>query len=183
MCWAGESAVTVCIPDVPVERLYAGFADVSRMPEWSPLLESVTVDANSPRRSVWVMKVPRTLNYAARMLGYPSTLGWTAELDAPGPPLMTWTSVLDDNGQLKGLEGAAFEPSGSVKFEEREPNVTDMELRLCYALPEPTAAWMITLIQSPPVQFVLKARMAAGCKRFSKIMHREWKGSLANETT
>mmetsp|Transcript_34800 Transcript_34800/g.69358 ORF Transcript_34800/g.69358 Transcript_34800/m.69358 type:complete len:233 (-) Transcript_34800:509-1207(-) len=172
-CWTGETVTSVSIPDVPPDTLYKGFADLSRMTEWSPLLESVVVDPHSSE-SVWTMRVPKTLGYAARMLGYPDKLRWTADLDAPGVPLMSWTSVLDDNGQLLGLESAAFEPSGSVSFEQEEPNLTRMSLRLCYKLPDPTPSWQVALIQSPPVQFVLKTRMAAGCKRFGKIMRREW---------
>ena len=50
---------------VPVDVLYNGYADLSRMTEWSPLLDSVTVDPNEPSHSVWVMRVPSALQAAA----------------------------------------------------------------------------------------------------------------------
>ena len=89
-CWTGETVATYTIQDVPAHLLYSQYADLSRMTEWSPLLESVSVDPAAPRFSVWVMNVPRPLQAAALTFGYPSTLSWEAELDAPGPPLMTW---------------------------------------------------------------------------------------------
>ena len=69
-CWAGKSEATIEIQDVPAEVLYNGYADLRRMTEWSPLLESVTPYEEQPHLSVWVMKVPRALRWAAQQLGY-----------------------------------------------------------------------------------------------------------------
>merc|ERR1712087_506190 len=173
-CWTGETAVTVEVPDVPAAVLYREYADLSRMTEWSPLLESVAVDPLSPSRSVWVMRVPRGLKVAARILGYPECLSWEAELEAPGPPSMNWTSVLDATGRLKGLPNAAFEPSGSLSVTPLHSGVTSMTLTLRYALPDPTPGWTTALVQSPPVQLVLRNRMSAGMERFAAAMRREW---------
>jgi len=107
VCWTGETSATVEIEGVPVSVLYDGYADLSRMTEWSPLLDSVTVDPEQPDHSVWVMRVPGPLVAAASRLGYPGAeLSWEADLHAPGPPYMNWTSTLDESGRLKGLPNA-----------------------------------------------------------------------------
>lgn len=106
VCWTGETSATVEIRGVPISVLYDGYADLTRMTEWSPLLHSVTVDSHVPSHSVWVMRIPRALKAAARTLGYPETVSWEADLVAPGPPSMNWTSTLDETGRLKGLPDA-----------------------------------------------------------------------------
>lgn len=173
-CWTGETKATLEIRDVPMEDLYRGYANVERMPEWSPLLSSVNVDAERPNLSVWCMRCPRALRVAAQLLGYPPQLKWEADLYAPGPPAMRWTSVLDGDGKLKGLPNAGFEPSGRVEFEQLGPDLCAMTLHLCYAVPEGTPSWQIALVQSAPVQYVLTSRMSAGLKRFAAQMRVEW---------
>lgn len=106
VCWTGETSATVEIRDVPVSVLYEGYADLTRMTEWSPLLHSVTVDPRLPSHSVWLMRIPGALKAAARTLGYPEKVSWEADLFAPGPPSMNWTSTLDETGRLKGLPDA-----------------------------------------------------------------------------
>ena len=176
--FTGSTSASELIEGVPVPVLYDGYADLTRMTEWSPLLDSVTVDANDPMHSVWVMRVPRALSAAAGMLGYPTLfLSWEADLVAPGPPCMNWTSTLDEDGKLKGLPEAGFVPAGSVVVEETDdPGVARITLTLKYTLPD-AAAWQIALVRSPPVQFVLRSRIAAGLKRFSAAMQREWTAS------
>ena len=144
---------------------------------WSPLLDSVTPDSEEPNLSVWVMRVPTALRWAAQRLGYlddDAKLSWEADLSAPGPPLMSWTSVLDESGRLKGLPNAGFKPSGQVEFNELEPGLTEMTLRLRYELPDSAPQWQLALVQSPPIQFVLQNRMTAGMHRFAKVMVKEW---------
>ena len=101
-CWTGETSATLEMPPVPVATLYHEYADLSRMTEWSPLLESVTVDPEAPNYSVWVMRVPRPLQALASYLGYEPTLTWEAELLAPGPPTMQWTSSVRAGVQNAG---------------------------------------------------------------------------------
>ena len=182
VCWSGETIARIEISDVPMAQLYEGYADLSRMTEWSPLLSSVTVDPKQPNLSVWVMRVPKALRVASRLLGYPQEVRWEADLDAPGPPMMSWTSVLDADGRLKGLPNAGFEPSGRVEFEQLRPGVCEMTLCLRYTMPDSTPNWQISLVQSAPVQFVLTSRMTAGMRRFSKQMHIEWSGSQLAST-
>ena len=91
-CWTGETSATLEMPDIPIATLYREYADLSRMTEWSPLLESVTVDPDSPNYSLWVMRVPGALTALASYLGYEPTVTWEADLTAPGPPTMRWTS-------------------------------------------------------------------------------------------
>ena len=176
-CWTGESVATIEIEGVPVDKLYDGYSDLTRMTEWSPLLESVTPRVEQPNLSVWVMRVPTALRWAAQRLGYldkDAKLSWEADLTAPGPPLMTWTSVLDESGKLKGLPNAGFEPSGEVEFSELGEGLSTMTLRLRYELPQTAPQWQIALVQSAPIQFVLQNRMTAGMNRFARVMIKEW---------
>eukprot|EP00967_Tisochrysis_lutea_P078599 scaffold107081_cov46-Tisochrysis_lutea.AAC.2 len=34
--------------------------------------------------------------------------------------------------------------------------------------------WKVAIVQSPPIQTVLRSRIRAGMSRFSKTMRREW---------
>ena len=61
LLWTGQTEATLEIPEVPIDILYSEYADLSRMVEWSPSLESVVVDPNQPSNSVWTMRVPRAL--------------------------------------------------------------------------------------------------------------------------
>jgi len=166
------------MPDVPIAFMYSEYADLTRMIEWSPLLESVTVDPDAPNYSVWVMRVPRALQPVAKYLGYEPTVVWEADLSAPGPPTMQWTSSV-----RAGVQNAGFEPAGEVSFQEcrsaSERTVT-MSLTLRYTLPEPAARWKIALVLSPVVQGILRSRMVAGMQRFAAAMEREYKPSLAD---
>lgn len=175
--WTGSTTVSLDVKDVPAEMLYSEYGDLTRMTEWSPLLDSVTVDADNPSHSVWVMRVPRALSVAANLLGYPTVLSWEADLDAPGLPHMSWTSTLDADGKLKGIPNAGFEPAGSMHVAEKAPGISTMTLTLKYTLPASAPRWQIALVKSRPVQFVLQSRLTAGMKRFAKAMRREWKAS------
>mmetsp|Transcript_13343 Transcript_13343/g.25177 ORF Transcript_13343/g.25177 Transcript_13343/m.25177 type:complete len:286 (-) Transcript_13343:18-875(-) len=175
--WTGSTSVSLDVPQVPAEMLYNEYGDLSRMTEWSPLLDSVTVAADNPSHSVWVMRVPGPLKVAANLLGYPSVLSWEADLDAPGLPHMSWTSTLDADGKLKGIPNAGFEPAGSMSVVENGPGVSTMTLTLKYTLPITAPRWQIALVKSEPVQFVLRSRLKAGMKRFAKAMRREWQAS------
>ena len=147
--WTGSTSASVDVPAVPADVLYNGYADLSRMTEWSPLLDSVTVDPDEPSHSVWVMRVPSALQAAADMLGYPAvTLSWEADLVAPGPPYMNWTSTLDEDGKLKGLPNAGFEPSGAVVVEEVSPDLSRITLTLKYAMPDGVPSWQY--VRRPP---------------------------------
>ena len=150
------------------------------MPEWSGLLESVTVDPVNPTHSLWVMNVPRALVAVSRSLGYTAAssssvggddnkIAWEAVLEAPGPPLMSWTSLMREAG---GVQNAGFVPEGSVLFEQRGTRCA-MTLTLRYTLPEPAARWKTALVTLPFVQAIVKGRMVAGMERFARIVREE----------
>ena len=184
--WSGQTNAELEITDVPIATLYAEYSDLTRMTEWSPSLESVVVDPEHPTRSVWVMRVPRGLRVASQAVGYPSPeIAWEAELDAPGPPAMSWTSVIRDEDEAaddvkEGAETAAagvsrvgFVPSGSVAFRPSGPGRSIMTLTLSYSLPDPVAWWMLALIQSSLVQGIVRNRMEAGMQRFARTIRAE----------
>jgi hypothetical protein len=204
--WTGCTSASIDIAGIDAEILYREYSDLSRMTEWSPvsthhshqpsnpsfhtctltcmdvrclqLLESVTVQEDNPSHSVWVMRVPAALKSAAGLLGYPSSnLAWEADLHAPGLPTMSWTSTLDEDGQLEGLPNVSFEPAGSVQVIEAEPGVSTVTLTLEYTLPDGSPAWQKTLVNSQLVQFILRSRMRAGLERFAAAMRREQLGS------
>ena len=121
VCWTGSTVARYEIKGVPISYLYAQYADLRRMTEWSPSLESVSISPEKPANSVWVMRVPRAIQAAARTVGYPEpTIEWEAVLDAPGPPLMTWTSEIRDDGSH---QNAGFIPSGAVAFAPTDDDV------------------------------------------------------------
>ena len=188
-CWTGESVATVEFEGIPLTTLYSTYSDVARMPEWSGLLESVTVDPANSTHSMWVMKVPRALVAVSRSLGYtsasPSSVGgddnkiaWEAVLEAPGPPSMRWTSLMREAG---GVQNAGFIPEGSVEFEQTGSTRCAMTLTLRYTLPEPAARWKTTLVTLPFVQAIVKGRMVAGMERFGRIVREELGEELGEE--
>ena len=178
-CWTGESVASVEFEGIPLATLYSAYSDVARMPEWSGLLESVTVDSTNPTHSLWVMKVPRALVTITRALGYTAAssssagadkIAWEAVLEAPGPPSMSWTSLMRDAG---GVQNAGFVPEGFVLFEQKGPKRCAMTLTLRYELPEPAARWKTTLVTLPFVQAIVKGRMVAGMERFARVVREE----------
>ena len=61
VCWTGSTVARYEIKGVPISYLYAQYADLRRMTEWSPSLESVSISPEKPTNSVWVMRVPRAI--------------------------------------------------------------------------------------------------------------------------
>ena len=200
-CWTGESKATVVVTDIPLSTLYSVYRDVERMPEWSPLLESVTVDPDEPSHSLWVMKVPKPLVAITRSLGYTAgasssagrdKIAWEAVLDAPGTPHPSprraphcaslgpvhlagppSMSWTSLMREAGGVQNAGFIPEGSVTFEQIGANETAMTLCLRYTLPEPAARWKITLVDNPFVQGIVRNRMVAGLERFARTVRRD----------
>lgn len=162
------------IDGVPIPVLYKEYADLHRMTEWSPSLESVTVDPQHPQNSVWVMRLPKALRSVSSRVGYPDpTITWEAVLDAPGPPCMTWSSKIRDDGSQ---QNAGFVPSGAVAFAPIAATsgaAVEMSLTLSYALPDPVEWWLLAIINSPLVQGIMRNRMRAGMQRFGETVKRE----------
>ena len=59
ICWTGQTVSTLEIPDVPIAVLYEQYGDLTRMVEWSPSLESVTVRPDRPSNSGPFLGQPR----------------------------------------------------------------------------------------------------------------------------
>ena len=184
VCWTGSTVARYEIKGVPISYLYAQYADLRRMTEWSPSLESVSISPEKPTNSVWVMRVPRAIQAAARTVGYPEpTIEWEAVLDAPGPPLMTWTSEIRDDGSH---QNAGFIPSGAVAFAPTDDDVAgageehacEMTLTLSYTLPDPVEWWLLAIINSPVVQGIVRNRIRAGMVRFASTVTAEYQASL-----
>ena len=166
--WTGQTAATVEVTGVDIAALYRTYSDVSRMPEWSSLLDSVTVDSDAPENSLWAMRIPRPLIPIARGLGYSLPGGservmWEAVLDAPGPPIMRWTSLMREVG---GVQNAGFLPEGMVSFVADGPHRCRMTVELTYTLPEPAAKWKVALVDNPVVQKVIRNRLVSGMNKF-----------------
>ena len=172
ICWTGETEAQIEINDVPISTLYAEYSNLNRMVEWSPSLASVTTDPERPQNSVWVMRVPRALQAASRTCGYPhANITWEAVLNAPGPPSMSWTSKIRDDGTQ---QNAKFIPSGAVSFAPSDtPAVVTMKLTLKYTLPDPVEWWLLAIITSPFVQSIVRGRIRAGMQRFAAVVRAE----------
>lgn len=180
LCWTGESVAKYEISGVPIPYLYEQYADLTRMTEWSPSLESVSIDPQQPSHSLWVMRVPRALQAASRTVGYPEpNIQWEAVLDAPAPPLMTWTSKIRDDGSH---QNAGFVPSGAVGFAPTStPGTCEMSLTLSYTLQDPVEWWLLAIINSAFVQGIVRNRMRAGMVRFGKTVSAEYAAGAQRE--
>eukprot|EP00629_Pelagomonadales_sp_RCC1024_P015962 CAMPEP_0119285814 /NCGR_PEP_ID=MMETSP1329-20130426/32894_1 /TAXON_ID=114041 /ORGANISM="Genus nov. species nov., Strain RCC1024" /LENGTH=175 /DNA_ID=CAMNT_0007286535 /DNA_START=133 /DNA_END=657 /DNA_ORIENTATION=- len=105
-----RTAATVEVA-APAANCYAAYSDLTRMPEWCPLLYSVEFD-EATRESQWRMGYRRI------------SVGWTARnLEERPPELLRWTSQF-------GVENF-----GAVAFEALNASRTSVECSITYQTP------------------------------------------------
>jgi len=141
--------------NAPIGRLFTAYANLSRMTEWSPLLETVVFDRESGE-SDWALWVPRSLLFLARAAGVARpAVTWRAQIVQERPPaLLQWRS-------LSGIENA-----GSAEFEEVSSGGVNMTLCLRYPLP----GGVRVLVESQLVQNFVQRTMRGTMVRFAEVM-------------
>ena len=140
--------------------LYAAYADLPRMTEWSPQLEEVLFDPRS-RESSWSLRVPSALRFLARAAGFGElAIRWRAvNLEENPPRLLRWKT-------LSGMENA-----GSALFEpvEGEPLLTNFTLSISYPIPP----YVRAVAESRLVQRFVRWNMVGTMIRFAEVMEAE----------
>jgi uncharacterized membrane protein len=146
------------VVEAPIDYMFAAYANLSRMSEWEPLLESVVYDA-ATGESDWAMRVPPALKFLARAAGVARpAVTWRAQVvREQAPNLLQWQS-------LSGIANA-----GSARFEELDSGGVKMTLRITYPLPGGVGV----IVQSGVVQRFVRRSMRRTMFRFASAMRRE----------
>lgn len=154
---AGVTTIASVLIDAPIEDLFAAYANLSRMTQWSPLLESVVHDCETGE-SEWALSVPRPLEFLARAAGMARlAITWRSMIIEERPPhLLRWRS-------LSGIANA-----GSASFEQSGSGV---KMTLCLVYPLPVVVCL--LVQSKLVQRFVEQTMRGTMRRFAEVMETE----------
>eukprot|EP00965_Chrysotila_dentata_P251621 6210167-Pleurochrysis_carterae.AAC.1 len=152
------TGASIIIHGVSTLELYTAYADLTRMTEWSPLLEEVSFD-EATRESSWALRVPRPLRFLARATGFGElAIRWQAvNVEESPPQLLRWRS-------LSGMENA-----GSARFEQLPNGAVNMTLSIVYPMPE-SVKWFG---ESALVQRFVRSTMLYTMRRFKRIMEKQ----------
>lgn len=125
LLWSGETSAELVIR-APPQLLFEVYADIERMPEWSPLLERVTLVDPAARRSEWALRVPRPLTRLVNAAGLQNLVQWEAMHELDPPRALRWRSLsgVQNSGE------ATFTPVAG------QPRATTVRLRMSYTLPD-----------------------------------------------
>lgn len=159
--WTGKTRACLLVRN-DADVLFDAYADLSRMPQWSPLVEAVVEEPTvieGPRRSSWTLRVPVPLKAISRALGFGDLrVGWGAVIVAEERPhLLAWQST-------SGLPNA-----GRVTFDEVGPGVCNMSVSISYTLPERARA----LVQTRAAQSFVRRTLERTMRRFAAAMSSE----------
>ena len=146
-------------PDIaaPKEMLFTAYADIERMPQWSPLLESVTIVDSAKRCSEWALRVPRPLASLIRAAGMGQLVRWAAVHETEGCDVLRWQS-------LSGVKN-----SGEATFVYRGGGVTTVALRISYELPDLVGP----VLSAPFAQRFVRRTMLSTMTRFKEALEAE----------
>ena len=135
-----RTAATVRV-DAPAAACYAAYSDLTRMPEWCPLLSEVTFDPET-RKSEWRMGFKGV------------SVGWTAEnLEESPPSLLRWTS----KAGTENYGAASFTPVADG---------TEVEVKITYRTPRAIYA----IVEGRRAQSIIRSLLRATLVRFGKKM-------------
>ena len=139
-----RTAATVRV-DAPAAACYAAYSDLTRMPEWCPLLSKVTFDEET-RASEWRM-------------GYKGvSVGWKAQnLEESPPSLLRWESR------------AGAHNFGTAAFADAGEDACDLEVAITYKIPRVVA----DLVEGPRAQRFIRSLLARTLRAFSQTMAEE----------
>jgi uncharacterized membrane protein len=154
--WIGETTGSLDIA-APKEMLFTAYADIERMPQWSPLLESVTLVDSAKRCSEWALRVPRPLASLIRAAGMGQLVRWTAVHETEGCDVLRWQS-------LSGVKN-----SGEATFVYRGGGVTTVALRISYELPDLVGP----VLSAPFAQRFVRRTLLSTMTRFKEALEAE----------
>ena len=154
--WIGETTGSLDIA-APKEMLFTAYADIERMPQWSPLLESVTIVDSAKRCSEWALRVPRPLASLIRAAGMGQLVRWTAVHETEGCDVLRWQS-------LSGVKN-----SGEATFVYRGGGVTTVALRISYELPDLVGP----VLSAPFAQRFVRRTLLSTMTRFKEALEAE----------
>ena len=141
-----RTAATVRVA-APTEQCYAAYSDLTRMPEWCPLLSKVTFDEET-RSSEWRM-------------GYTGvSVGWTAQNLAAAPPaLLRWEA----RAGAHNFGAASFADAGDG---------CDVEVAITYRIPRAIA----DIVEGPRAQRFIRSLLKRTLDAFAVGMEKERAG-------
>lgn len=137
---------TSCVAiDAPAARCYEAYADLTRMPQWAPLLASVEFDTET-RVSTWRLGVRGI------------SVRWTAQnLEELPPRLLRWES------------SAGAQNFGAATFHSTSPGACTLNVTMTYKTPRAIAE----IVEGPRVQDFIRRLLAATLARFKATVERE----------
>lgn len=157
-CWTGETSASIVVR-APPELLFAAYADIERMPQWSPMLESVTLVDPLALRSEWALRVPKPLTRWLRAAGMSRLVQWEAVHEVEAPRVLRWRS-------LSGVENsgiATFEPT------DGQAGCTTVTLCMSYSLPNLAAP----LVENSLAQKFVRRTMLSTMERFKSALEKD----------
>eukprot|EP00871_Galdieria_phlegrea_P002087 jgi/Galph1/287/GphlegSOOS_G5053.1 len=139
-------AVTITV-EVPIEIAFDLYSNLEKMPMWSPWLQSARVDPKQPELATWKL--------AARGL----SVSWRSKnTKVDRPHIISWESI-------DGLPNR-----GSVKFEEKGEELTEVELTVEYRVP----SFLRILLSNSFVSSFVDRTLLDDLKRFRLVALREY---------
>jgi len=134
---------------VPLAACFELWQDRERIPDWMPWIQSVTVQADDPKRSLWLLRTDA--------FGQTFEFSWMARNKAPLlNQKIHWQSV---PGSVGGSLGAAIEVAnkGEIRFYPRTKDSCAVKLTISYEVPQALLPMANAL--GPLVTGVLEADM------------------------
>jgi len=145
--------------DAPPSLVFAAYDNIERMPEWSPLLDTVKFVDKEARRSEWTLLMPRIMFRFARAAGFGAFIRWTAEHDVEVPRRLSWKSL------------SGFPNAGEMLFEavDDQETKTKVTMRMKYSAP----VMAKPLVENWFTRRFMQNAVNATMQRFRDIMEKE----------
>lgn len=156
VCWVGETSGSLDIY-APKEELFAAYADIERMPQWSNMLKSVTLVDPVERRSEWKLRVPRLISRLLSAAGIGRLVQWEAVHETEGCDVLRWRS-------LSGVEN-----EGEATFVDSGGGVTTVSLQITYTLPDLAGP----ILSAPFARHFVRRTMLSTMYRFKETLEAE----------
>lgn len=144
----------------PLEPCWDMWEDRTRIPAWMPWIRDVTIQADDPKLSRWVL--------STEQFGRTWEFSWLARNLAPvRHSKIHWTSVPGSSTFGSALDIAN---RGAIRFYRRGPAATGVKLTISYEVPDVLAPFASAV--TPLVERILRADM----ERFKELAEEEGRG-------